>query len=160
MSNKFKPIKWVNKQIKDLQILRKKNRNKYVFLAILQTSLNLASVAIAIWGIVRLSSHSSGTATEVMLASFAAAGVVVIFILNNVNIIYRGMMKDKTYKKALDQVQFEVMSYKANPNTYKGKNAEEQLIKNVEEIYEHAVKKRVKKSFSLFLRAMTGGEDV
>lgn len=160
MPNKLKPVKWVDKQLADLHAQRKKNRHRYVFLAALQTILNLASVAVAIWGIVRLSEHSNGSATEVTLASFAAAGVVIIFVLNNVNIIYRGMMKDKTYKKALDQVQFEVMSYKSNPNQYKGKDPEAQLLKNVEDIYEHAVQKRVKKSFSLFLRAMTGGEDV
>ena len=159
----YKNIKvnsWVSQKLTELKKQKHRNRVSYIILVSLLTIVNLSTVILAAIAIDMLITRSSGKTTAIILSSLSAGFIIILFVLHNINVIYKGIMKDKKYKKAMDEIQHEVMIYKVNPEVYKGKNKEEQLETNVKAIYKKALKKSRKKSFPLFLRAFTGGENV
>lgn len=159
-TNNIKEMLWVNKKLKELQDQKKRNRFYYITLALILTIINLSTIVVAIIAIdyLNLSTHENSTA--VILSSLSASFVVIIFFLHNLNIIYKGIMKDKKYKKAMDNIQHEVMKYNYKTNCYIGENKEEVLIQNCEAQYKKAITKTKKNKFTLFLRALSGGENV
>ena len=152
--------KYINNQISDLKKEMLKNKKMFFTLSGFLMVINIVMVTIAGIIIKDLSKIHSGTRVGLILASFAAVAVILIFTLQIGIIFYRSLMKETTYKNARDKIQVEVFKFNAKKAEYKNKNAEELLTKKVIEIKATAIKhKRHKSVSSIILKGFTGGED-
>ncbi|MCK5806920.1 MAG: DUF4231 domain-containing protein [Mycoplasmataceae bacterium] len=159
MYKEIKPISWVNEKISELKKEKAKNRHRYLFLSFSLILINLATVIVAIFAIDYLYESSGNNTWPKILSISSAVAVVSIFLLNNINIYYKGVMKEKQYKRAIDSIQHEVMLFNNKTGSYIGKDKEEQLVKVVEKIQKKSISKKRKKSLSLILRGLSGGEE-
>lgn len=165
--------KFVRRNIKDLRARAKRERITYLFFSILLLLINLATLVVAIYAVVNLyidaADHTSGKVTSKVqslsidvvlpLATLSAVVVVVIFILQIVAVIYRGISRDKFFKRALDKIQHEYMQYLSRRDEYNVKEPETILYTQVKDIFNKYTSKKNKASGSLFFRAMLGGRD-
>ena len=155
----MKPISWANEKIKELKLEKKKNRNIYLFLSFSLIVVNLATVIVAIIAIKSLYNHSGNNTWPKILSIASAATVIILFILNNINIYYKGVMREKQYMRGINEIQHEVMLYSNNSKSYIEKDKEKQLIKKVEKIKTRTLTHKKKNSLSLILRGLSGGEE-
>lgn len=151
-------LPFVNEQIKILLKLKKRARINYFISSSLLMLINITTIIVAILAIYDIN-HDNANALEIALASLSAIFIITLFFLHGINIIYRGIMKDRIYKEALDGIQHELFQYTYKRPEYKVKNPKELLEKNIVKIYEKTlVKNRISKS-SLFWKIMTGGNN-
>ena len=152
--------KYIIDQISDLKKEMLKNKKMFFILSWFLMIINITMVVIAGIIIKDLSKIHTGTSIGLILASFAAVAVILIFTLQISIILYRSLMKETTYKNARDKIQVEVFKFDAKKEEYKKNNAEELLSKKVSEIKIAAIKhKRYKTISSIILKGFIGGED-
>lgn len=153
---------FVQRNIKELETKRKKERKAYFTLSWILVVINLATVGVAVSAIILLFQHTEKNSVGVVpltLAALSAVVVIVIFVLSNISVIYRGINKDKYYKKAVDKIQHEYMQFNFKKEDYSGKDSEEILKKRVKVIYDKYTSQKRRHDVNLFFRAMLGGRD-
>lgn len=155
------PVSYVNAKIKQLTKEKRSLQIKYTLFSLLSFFLNMATIVLSIVCIVRLAGHSKDDLTAVVLSALSAGLIVVLFTLNVINVVFRGIFKTNTYRQALFAMQAETSQYKYNQNAYRKietKEEKEKLyLKNVKKIHKNALKAKKKVKFRQILRAVYRG---
>ena len=152
---------FLDREINDLEMKMKQSKKWFVFFSIVLMVINLSMVVIAGVIIKDLSQESkNGSNVGLILASFAAVVVILIFFLQFVIVFYKSQMKGQLYKEACDEIQVEVMKFNNKKDEYAGKDSEEVLSDKVNTIKSAALEHRRHKSMiQILLNGFGGGED-
>ena len=153
---------FVNKNIKELQTKAKHEKRAYFLLATILLLINLATVVVAIVALVIFLEHvviSERNGLAVAGAITSVAIVLTIFVLQNINVIYRGLNKDKFFKKAIDKIQHEYMQHSFSREEYSGDDKDAVLERQVKHIFNKYTNKKRKKGAFIIFRALLGGKD-
>ena len=162
-------IKWAKGKVEYLRTEEKKNRKRYSILTIIISILNLIIVILASMAIHALitskekMTNDHNLKIQLVMACIAAGVTILIFLLTIFNMVYRSVTKKEIYRKALDEIQVEIIKYKEKHEDYFAKDIKdpEQLLKkNVEKINTRVKKTHQSKHwFSMIITALSGGEN-
>ena len=162
-------IKWAKGKVQYLRVEEKKNRKRYSALTIIVSVLNLVIVILASMAIHALitsrekMTNNHNLKVQLIMACIAAGVTILIFILTIFNMVYRSVTKKEIYRKALDEIQVEIIKYKEKHEDYfkkEIKDPEELLKKNVTKLYQNVKKTHQSKNwFSMLITALSGGEN-
>lgn len=150
---------YLSKKEEELKHERKINGIKYFILISLLSFFNFSTLVVAIYAIIRLDLSGITNVTGVALSSTAVSFVILLFFLHNFSVFYKAIMMDRTLKNAIDNIQYEVISYNEKIGKYQSDDALEILNNKVERIKEKALSKKIKNKKSLFIRIILGGLD-
>ena len=156
--SKKSPLAYVNSKIKELEKEKRSSQIKYVIFSFISFILNIATIGLSIYCIVLISKHNNSNTTATILAALSAGLIVVLFALNVLNVVSRGLFKTRTYRQALFAMQTETTQFKYNQNAYKKSEDKEKLyLKNIKKIYKNAKGKKSKVKLMTILNAIYWG---
>lgn len=156
--SKKTPLAYVNSKIRELEKEKRTLQIKYVIFSFISFILNITTIGLSIYCIVLISQHNNSDTTATILAALSAGLIVVLFTLNVVNVVSRGLFKTRTYRQALFAMQSETTQFKYNQNDYKKAEDKEKLyLKNIKKIYKNAKSKKNKVRLSTILKAIYRG---
>lgn len=151
---------WIDLKVNEMKSKIKRNRKRYFTFSIILLLINIATIILASIAIDMLVSEGSKDITSLVLSCLSVGFIIILFLLNGFAVFWKGIMKDKIYKRAIEDLQHQQMLFVHNVGIYDVEEKEKILDKKCNKIYSDAINSNKKVKSSLLLKIFVGGNDV